>query len=503
MLISFIAGVAVRSFIALPMLVVLVSFLIAAGVIAFGIRRARTPCIVWGVCACVFLCGVIRFSYAAEVRPDLSKFLGEELLMHGIVWEAPEYTEKLQRVKVKITEIDGRMVRESFYALATVRRYPSYMIGDMLGVRGVLEAPSNYSEFDYVSYLARDRIFSTISFPAVTKIGEGKGPWLRSHLALFRRAFEEKIDVALSEPHAGFLKGLVLGERESIPSDIVAQFARTGTSHIVALSGYNITLIGRFFMATLLFLTVPFQISFWVAAIGIILFVMLTGASASVVRAGIMGVLVLVAEREGRMYHMTNALMLAAAAMIFHNPYLVRFDAAFQLSFLATAGLVYLSPWVESAYECVRFRVRDGLGFAQKFFRKRKTDRYTLFPARRILLETLSAQLAVLPLLIYLFGRISLVSPLTNVLVLIAVPYAMTFGFITGGAGFLWGPLGILAGWVTWIFLEYMLRVIGFFARFPAASVEAGVWVYAFVVFIYGWLLVRFLRSKSVRGVDT
>ncbi len=488
LLISFIAGVAVRSFIAVPIVAVLAGLLIAAAAAAFGIRTRHAASLIAGICLCTFFGGVIRFSYAAEIRPDLSKFLGKELLMRGIVWKDPERADNSQRIRLKVTEVEGRILDEFFYALVTARRYPSYTIGDALKIHGVLEAPSNYSEFDYVSYLARDRIFSVIAFPEMTKVGEGEGPRLPGYLAAVKRAFEEKIDGALPEPHAAFLKGLTLGERESLPPELVEDFRRTGTSHIVALSGYNITLVGRFLMLALLAFTVPFRISFWIAAGGIILFVMLTGGSASVVRAGIMGVLMLVAEREGRMYQMTNALIFAAGAMIFHNPYILRFDAAFGLSFLATAGLIYFPPRIEAWYGRIR-------SYLHPIFRNDIRD--TLLSFEKILIETLSAQLAVMPLLIYFFGRVSVISPVTNVLVLIAVPYAMIAGFITGSAGFLCEPCAVFAGWATWIFLDYMLRVIGLFARLPGASIEASVWIYVPLLCLYGWLLARFLRNRS------
>ena len=479
-LIAFIAGVAARSFMFVPYAAVWLGAIGAVTVFAVGISRKERAVWISGLFFAAVLLGIFRYDMVERVRPDLSRWYGAALGAEGIVWQEPEQSQNAARMKVRIIGIDGARLERPFFVLATVRRFPHYQIGDALRLEGVIERPENFGEFDYISHLARDSVFAVMAFPEIEKTGEGQGPRLATVLARVKNAFEANIDAVLPEPHAAFLKGLTLGDRESLPSELVEQFRRTGTSHIVALSGYNITMIGRFFSTALLAATAPFQLTFWISTSAIVLFVLLTGASASVVRAGIMGVLVLVAEKGGRLYQMRNALAFAGAAMIFHNPYVLRFDAGFQLSFLATLGLVYLSPHVENAIPRLRSKPDFGHG----------GDRQALFPLRRTLIETLSAQLAVLPLLIYLFGQISMISPLVNVMVLVAVPYAMTAGFITGGLGFVSHLLSQAAGWINWLLLEYILRVIGFSARIPFAAIEAGgvtLTVLAGMYFWFGW----------------
>lgn len=502
LLLAFVAGVALRSFTAVPYFLMWLGLVGALMVSSAGIIRRKKALAVYGFLAVAFLAGIFRFDQVEQLRPDLSYFYGKPFIVQGIVWEEPERSLSAQRLKVKVKMLDSGTADPNFYALVTVRRYPEYKLGDELKVQGILEEPTNYGDFDYVSYLARDDIFSAMSFPLVEKIAEDKGSNLRLVLSKVKHSFENKIDVVISEPHAAFLKGLLLGERESLPEDLVENFNRTGTTHIVALSGYNITIVGRFLIAGLLLLTVPFQISFWLATAAIVLFVILTGASPSVVRAGIMGILVLVAQREGRLYSMTNALALAAAVMIFHNPKILRFDVAFQLSFLATLGLVYLSPLVGQKIERLALRLRARLRGENELdprFGAFGVKKVVIFPFKQTLIETLSAQLAVLPLLIYLFGRVSIISPVTNILVLMAVPYAMAAGFATGIAGFLWGPLSQLLGWTTWILLEYQILVIEFFARIPAASIELGKWLIVPVAAFY--LVVGYKLWKRSRKI--
>ena len=331
LLISFIAGVAFGSFLTLPVTIIWAGFAVGSLIAVFSTLRKLKNIAVYGLLILAFFTGVFRLEQIERMGPDLSSFYGQAVFLRGIVREEPERTQAAQHLKVKVELIGERVTQSPFYTLATLRRYPEYQIGDEVKISGLLSKPENYSEFDYVSYLSRDDIFSVMSFPLIEKVGEGKGSKLRLILARTKHSFEEKIDNVLPEPHGAFLKGLLLGERESLPQDLIENFKKTGTTHIVALSGYNITMVGRFFVALLLFLTIPFRLAFWLASAGIILFVILTGASPAVVRAGIMGILVLLAQREGRAYHMTNALALAAAAMVFQNPKILRFDGAFQL----------------------------------------------------------------------------------------------------------------------------------------------------------------------------
>ena len=508
LLLAFVAGVTFSSFVSAPIFAVWVGGIAGVIVVAFGFLRKAKNVAVYGFLLLAFCGGALRYDFSVNSRPDISGFYGKPVRIKGFVAREPEFSAAVQRLTVEVEGVGAKAASRGIYTLVTVRNYPRYKIGDELIIEGLLEAPENYGDFDYVSYLARDNIFSVIQFPIAQKVGEGRGNKLRLALYKIKHAFEENLDRSLPEPHSAFLKGLTLGERESLPKDLVDNFKLTGTTHIVALSGYNITLVGRFFMALFLFLTLPFQAAFWAASTSIFLFVMLTGASPSTVRAGIMGILVLVAQKEGRLYNMRNALALAGALMIFQNPKILRFDAAFQLSFLATVGLIYLAPRVDAFFNKAFYRAKIFLGFHRKLLTEaEKTDiarkkRMSLFPLRQIFVETLAAQIMVLPFLIYLFGRVSLISPLSNLLVLIAVPWSMVLGFITGGLGFLWQPLADTSGWVTWIFLEYKIRVIEMFAAAPFVSAEVGAWAVIPLVIIYGAVFYKMIKRRKIPARD-
>jgi len=443
-----------------------------------------------------FLGGMIRFAASDARQFDAAPLYGKSLAIQGVIDEEPERMPPHQRIAVAIASINGRDVQKSFRVLATLRQFPAYALGDEIKMQGALEAPRPSSTFDEASYLKRRGITATLFYPQVESIAQEKGNWLVFRLVKIKHAFENNIDAILPEPHAAFLKGLLIGERSSLPPDLVADFQTTGTSHMIALSGYNITIIGSAIQRAFLLLTLPFALSFWLASGVIILFIIATGASASVVRAGIMGILLLIAQKEGRMYRMAPALAFAAAVMVVQNPYVLRFDAGFQLSFGATLGLVYISPyverWLDEAWRWIR---RDQTARAV-----RAPDAYEAPMAKRILIETFAAQIAVLPLLIFLFGRVSLISPLVNVLVLLVTPYAMGVGFVAAMFAFVSQALGRLTGGAAWIILEYQLAVITFFAKIPFAGVALGNVALGCILVLYAFIILKIWRkSKNTR----
>ncbi|MDP3710542.1 MAG: ComEC/Rec2 family competence protein [bacterium] len=490
LLLAFIAGIALESFFKIPKIFIWSGLFLGLIFGSINIFRGNKTKAVYGFLIFVFFVGVLRLNLAESTVPDLSVFFGKNVLVEGVVWDEPDVIEDKTRLKIHISKIDNQELKNKFFILATFRKYPAFSLGDELALEGKIEEPVKFEDFDYKSYLARQDIFAVSYFPKVDKISERKMGRARLALANIKNLFEEKIELALPEPHAAFLKGLLLGERQSLPEDVVQDLKTTGTTHIIALSGYNITMVGRVFLASLTALAMPFAVSFWAAIIAIILFVIMTGASASLVRAAIMGILVLVARREGRLYHMTNALIFAAALMILQNPRILRFDVAFQLSFLATTGLIYISPKLENFFNKKLFRTRE----------KEATDwtKEKFLSFKRTFIETLSAQIAVLPLLIYIFGQISLISPLTNILVLEAVPYTMTWGFVMAMVGFLSVFLSRILGWLVWILLEYKILVISIFAKIPFASVGLGKWILLPVLAIYVWFWLKIVRTKHV-----
>jgi competence protein ComEC len=262
-----------------------------------------------------------------------------------------------------------------------------------------------------------------------------------SVLAQARVYMENIVNEIIPAPQSALANGLLFGGDDRLSDELQQKFAVTGMTHIVAVSGYNVSIIVATIMAIAIFVGIRRNWAVFVAIFGIFLFIALIGFPSSGVRAAIMGILVLVAALYGRVSHMYGAILITCAGMLLFNPLLLRYDIGFQLSFLATLGIVAVYPVLE------------------KMFLNRKTSIGIL----EILLMTIAAQVFVLPVIVYHFHILSVVSLLVNMLVLPILPITMLFVFLMIVVYFIFQPLAIFFGWLAYFLLTYEIRVIDFF----------------------------------------
>lgn len=496
LLIAFIAGIAAASFIPLPLASIAAVFGLGGALAVFGLLdlSVRLRFTVIGFCVMAAAAGSFWFLRQNRVpETALARLIGDRIEITGIVDDNPVRRAQTQRLVIREIESAAKV-------LLVTRPFPEYGYGDRLRIMGRLEQPENFSDdFDYAAYLARDDIFYTMAFPEIRVLGADGGNPVYRNLFRLKAAFSRAITRHLPEPEASLMLGLTLGERQTFPAVLTASLRTTGTAHIVALSGYNITIVADALLRTFMFLALPFSWAFWFAVAGIIGFTLLTGAAASVVRAALMGILVLIARREGRAYRMRNALAFAGAAMLLTNPKLLRFDVAFQLSFLATLGLIYAAPVVERWYERAKRRAIPSAREAgiireeRELLRERRKRKRFL---RDTFIATLAAQLAVLPLIAWRFGTLSFVSPLANLAILPIIPATMFLGFLAGGAAMAADFLGRMPAVAGWALLHYELGAIGFFSRLPLASAELSAFGVVLLLGVYALVGIRLWRRK-------
>ncbi|RJQ35989.1 ComEC family competence protein [Candidatus Parcubacteria bacterium] len=455
--IAFIAGIAAASYFFVSLTVVWAVFIFGVIATVSALRRhgVRQPALVAGACCITAAFGMFWFLWRGAADLPLESTVGAPAIIEGVIAAEPRRTARSQQIVIEESMTNARI-------LIGTERFPEYAYGDRVAAAGIVKHPENFSDdFDYAAFLAKDDIYYTMAFPKITILGTGAASPVRHMLFSIKNAFAASLERTFPEPHAAYLKGLLLGERQSFSEELREDLRRTGTAHIVALSGYNIGIVASGLMALLRWLWVPFGAAFWGATFGIIGFVALTGAQASVVRAAIMGTLVLVAAREGRPYHMRNALAFAAAAMLWENPKLLRFDVAFQLSFLATVGVVWGSPLVAAWFRRIGARLHIWLrehGVVREQRGGGLRERRSLFV--ETLATTIAAQLAVSPLLVLTFGELSLISPIANAMVLVLIPYTMALGFVTGLVGMVAPVAALPLGWMTRALTSYELGVI-------------------------------------------
>ena len=262
-----------------------------------------------------------------------------------------------------------------------------------------------------------------------------------------KHLFVTGLEHSLPEPQSGLAGGITVGDKRALGKDLTQEFRTVSLVHIIVLSGYNITIViaGVFWMLTRSPRTVRFGAGVCVA----LFFAVMTGFASASLRAALMALIAISGEWSGRIYRPDRALLVVAVGMLAWNPYLLVFDPGFQLSFLATAGLMAFSPT-----------------FLEWF--SRVPEKWGL---REILVTTSAAQIAVVPLLLYSSGNLSIVSLPANLLALVAVSPAMLVSLIAAIGGLILGPLAPIIGFPAYVLLSYILGIAHALSSIPFAAV--------------------------------
>ncbi len=416
----------------------------------------------------LFVClGAIRYVLAIPRFDERSlSFYNDRgpAVLTGVVIGEPDVRDtyvnlRVQAESLALGEADAMPVRGM--ALVRVPRYPELYYGDRIRVYGRLETPPVFAGFSYRDYLARKGIYSLVRRARVTILERGQGNPLLGWLLAFKRHVQGVILRILPEPCASLLIGILLGVESGIPADLAAAFNATGTSHIIAISGFNIAIVSGVVSALGVRL-VGRRYAAWFATGAIAMYTLFVGAGAAVVRAAVMGCIGVWGQHFGRQNSAPNALMATALLMTAWNPN-VLWDLGFLLSFAATLGLILFADPLQR-------------GFA--------TAMGILFPAplagwltgflNESLVLTTCAQLTTMPIILYNFGTLSLIALFANALILPAQTQVMLWGAVATAAGLISLPLGQMLGWVAWLFLAYTIWVVETAARVPYAAVNVG-----------------------------
>lgn len=474
---GFMFGVFLRSFTRIDIFSVFFVALLSFVFILFFTFIAKRQ---WGIILSVLVLflslGVTRF-HIADKLPSLSfdKDIGSKVVFSGMVVDEPVSTEKNRKIILEV-----KTSEEKTKILVTASLDLDINYGDEISVSGVLEKPENFvtdqgKEFDYVNYLRKDGIFYLMRYSEIEVLSVGNGNYLKSLLFSAKEKFLSKIDLSIREPESLLMGGLILGEKSALSESLRKSFVDTGTIHMVALSGYNVTIIAEWIMK--LFFAFPQSLSIGAGIISIFLFVLMTGASSTAVRAGIMAILALFARATGRNYDVARALILVGVVMVLVNPFVLYFDVSFQLSFIATVAVIFFAPRVERYFSWVTPRL--GL--------------------RDIISVTSAVYIFVLPFILYKMGSLSLVALPANILILPFIPITMVFGFITGFTGMIWYILSVPFGYISYLLLHYELVIVDFFANIPFASLSIPNFSLVLTVLIY-FYFAYLLFNKNIRS---
>lgn len=469
-------------------------------VVGWRIGRVRLA----GLCLLFAALGGLRYQSVQVETTSRSvwQLVGRgDVIVEGSVEDDSQRSEEGQRlvVRTEAAQIGERSGRVEGLLLIKLPPYPIYQYGQRLLVQGELERPraaDRPNAFDYREYLARKRIFALMDEPVVQVLPGNRGNPLLVMLLTFRNYCYTLLVRALPEPQASVAAGMLLGLKAAIADEVYTTFSVTGTSHILVVSGWNLTIVAAAWIGIARRLRLGGSGTFWGAFGAIWVYALFVGMTATVVRAALMASLTTLALSTERRAEPWTLLLTASMGLTCLDPQTL-WDLGFQLSALATASLFAFGEPVE-----------------QWLRRCPPLNWSTLAWLTEALGATLAAQVLALPIILYHFGNLSLVAPLANVVIVPLVPYAMLLGASALLINLIAQPLAgwlSLVGWlsyglwmVTWLPFAYITEGVNLLARIPWAAVQLPpfpLWMLlAYYAIVGGWWLWRMQRTAGVRA---
>jgi len=394
---------------------------------------------------------ILLFFLRVSLIPKLDLKDGQKVKVTGSLKEEPQIFANRQKFNLGQFEVWGN-------------RYPEYHYGDELRVTGKIKLKNQYfgRKFYILSYTEIETVSGVVSNTSLV----GKAIKLRTKLRLlFMKYFSQPLD--------GLVAGVVLGDKNLLPTDFWKKLQQTGTLHIIVASGMNIAMFSK---GLLSFLSIFFRrrIATVLLIVLIWFYSAMTGLQAPIIRAATMMTLIYLSNISGREAEAGRVLFLTGLFMIFINPFWL-WDIGFQLSFLAVTGLVYVQPILRI--------------LTKNLNRVVQSDNF---------LSSVAAQITTLPILLCNFGQFNILSPFINLIILWAVPYILQIGIFVALLGLLWIKLGEIASYLLFPFLFFIEQSINLFAKVKIFQIETPKfsWWWAVVYYLILWWWIKNSKFK-------
>lgn len=381
-----------------------------------------------------FIFGLFYYGLFAEDQFVLPLFEGENIVLEGRVMEE-------DRNVLSVENFENRSLEEKIIV---------YFEGDLrYGQKVKVEGRPVVPDEDFRDYFHKDGISVSFFDPELRILKEETG--LRSAIYSFRRHVQSKIKRGLPFPESAILNALLTGDRTDIPDDLRRKFSIIGVAHLLAISGTHIVIISGLLIFLVKTFSIKRKLLFSVSALSI--FIILVGAPPSAVRAGIMGLILILSQKAEREVTSLRAVFYVGLIMLLFNPLLLHSDIGFQLSFLAASGIIIFSGKLEKILMCRP-------DFSDSFLKaKIKSIFYSIFSrlpfVAGILAVTLSAQIFTLPLVYLYFDHLPFLAPVSNILLAPLLPVVMIAGIVSVLLSFLIPE--VLAFSFTFIILRTIL----------------------------------------------
>ncbi len=497
---AWLAGILLDSLAPLPALALLVGTG-AALLFLFPLWHNPQGRLVMLLIACLFF-GAYRYTLSSPLTDSkaISTYTDENVTIQGTVSDEPKIQGRSRVLVISVTQVlnpktaswqdaDGQVSAQTLGTLIEDPYGANY--GDVVEIQGKLQKPQ---------LPGSPSIFASIAFPRITVDQNESNPIIAFFYHL-RVMLATIIEQSLPQPAAALLIAILLSLRTPALKPLIPAFNATGCAHLIAPSGFKVTIMAGLVVNSTkrLYETskssrslLPAQrrgnwrrglVTFFVL-VSIIVYTLLSGAGPAALRAGIMGALLVIAPRIGRIYNVYTALALAALLISAFDPFAL-WDTGFLLSFIGTLGIVLFTPFFQYY---LRFLQRLPLGTQ----------------LMEILAVTLAAQTATLPLFAMDFNEVSFIAPITNILIVPLLALLLMLGVFICTTGLFFLPLATLIGYIAWPFLMYVNTVVALCFNVPGSYINVGslntsiVWIY----YIFYGLATYGVRQRQIFSIS-
>lgn len=467
LLLAFSAGILFNSIIPFNLIFVLVISII--GVFLISVFFKYQYMFILGLMFISLTLGILHHYNSSMVPKEFSSFSGDVSFIGTIVRE-PEVQGYGMRIIVLPDFSNNGKVQLS------TNRFSELDMGDVIQVSGTV---TTFEESGYRNYMASKGVYFSMFYSKIELLKKGNKPFIFK----IKDRFEDVLYYSIRSPESTLLGAMVLGNKHLLSNETKEKLNVAGVRHITAVSGMHVAVLSGILMSLFLYFGLWRKQAFVATIIVLFLFILLTGLQSSAIRAGIMGTMFLLGQVMHRQSVSVRGLVFAGSFMLFFNPKLLIGDVGFQLSFLAVLGIIMFLPLFQKWLKVVP----------------------NIMGARDILGMTFAAQILTLPLLIYSFEYISVISPLINILLIPFIPLLISIGFIFLLFGAIFQPIGLILSIPVSLLLYYFILVIDIASWFPINAITINIsllWLipFYFVVMIVWWL---FYRSNRFDRMNT
>ena len=405
----------------------------------------------------------------------------DTLTIEGVVVKEPREKDISKTLEVFTPSLNTKILINNF------PKHSECSYGDKITFTGNIFIPTilenDIGIFDYRRFLRKNGVDYIAPFIDAFECEKSDDNSLyvsfAQKLLVLKEGFTNRVSKVIPTPESSIINGVIIGGRNALSEDIERSFVVSGIIHIAVLSGYNVSIVlSAVSSVVFLFILSPL-VATGIIYLFLFMFVIITGAGAPIVRASIMASIILLARLFKRKEIGLRILFFTGFLMVLINPYILLYDVSFHLSFLATFGIISLSPYINTTIK----------------------ERGIKALIKEVLMVTLIAQLFVFPYILYKFGSLSLFSIVTNALVLPLVPFLMLFGFLGVIIGYLFEPLGNIFLYISFYISSYIIKVSDTITSLPFSYTENVDIPFIFLIAIYSIyaLLYKLFIKKRIK----